>query len=96
MQPWAEWFYKSLAWVKCRTAFLQSKFYICERCGEIATIAHHKIYLTPGNIHNPNITLSWENLEALCQCCHNKAHGTSNEVVREGLMFDENGDLVER
>jgi len=50
---WAAWFYNSRAWLDCRLAFLQSKFFICERCGGAATIAHHKTYLTPENINDP-------------------------------------------
>ncbi len=93
MKPWAEKFYKSKAWIECRLAFLQSKFFICERCGGAATIAHHKIYLTPENINDPNITLNWDNLEALCQDCHNKEHGGASTA--EGLTFDENGNLIQ-
>ena len=52
MQPWAEWFYKSKEWQECREAFLQSKFYLCERCGGVATIAHHKVALSPENIND--------------------------------------------
>ena len=92
-QPWAEWFYSSKTWTDCRLAFLKSKFFICQRCGGAATIAHHKTYLTPANINNPDITLNWENLEALCQDCHNKEH-ISKGATREDVMFDENGDLI--
>jgi hypothetical protein len=96
LKPWAEKFYKSKAWRDCREAFLQSKFFICERCEGAASIVHHKEYLTPENIDNPEITLNWNKLEALCQDCHNKEHHGSGEgIVREGLMFDEYGNLVE-
>lgn len=94
MKPWAEHFYKSKAWIQCRLAFLQSKFFICERCEGSANIAHHKIYLTPENIHDPYITLDWSNLEALCDTCHNREHH-STDATREGLRFDSEGNLVE-
>jgi 5-methylcytosine-specific restriction protein A len=93
VQPWAEWFYKSKAWEECRLAFLTSKFWICERCGGAASIAHHKIWLTPENIHEPSVTLGWDNLEALCQDCHNKEHHSSPGTA-DGLRFDEDGNLV--
>ena len=93
MKPWAERFYKSRGWQECRAAFLQGKFYICERCGGVATIAHHIIYLMPENIHDPNITLNWNKLEALCQDCHNKEHG--GNYTADGLTFNEFGDLVQ-
>ena len=94
-KDWAIDFYNSKAWEDCRLAFLQSKFFICERCGGAATIAHHKTYLTPANINNPDITLNWENLEALCQDCHNKEHHSSPGTA-DGLRFDEDGNLVRR
>lgn len=96
MKPWAERFYKSTEWQECREAFLQSRFYVCERCGGVATIAHHKIYLTPENINDPNTTLSWDTIEALCQECHNREHHGGMEVTGEGLAFNERGELVER
>ena len=93
-QPWAEWFYLSKAWIDCRLAFMRSKFFICERCGGAATIVHHKVYLTPKNINDPEITLNWSNLESLCQDCHNREHMSKYSPTQEGLMFDENGDLI--
>jgi 5-methylcytosine-specific restriction endonuclease McrA len=94
MKPWAEKFYKSKAWIECRLAFLQSKFFICERCGGAATIVHHKVYLTPKNINDPEITLNWSNLESLCQDCHNREHMSKYSPTQEGLMFNEDGDLI--
>lgn len=92
MKPWAEHFYKSKAWRDCRDAFFIYKHGICERCGGHGEIVHHKEYLTPTNINDPNITLNWDNLELLCQDCHNKEH--SKELpISEGLMFDEEGNL---
>lgn len=35
---------------------------------------HHKIYLTPENINDPSVTLSWENLELVCRECHAEEH----------------------
>lgn len=57
-------------------------------------MAHHKVYITPTNINDPNITLNWDNLEALCQECHNKEH-SAKAPVADGLMFDENGNLMQ-
>lgn len=94
MKEWAKCLYQSTAWRKCREKFLKSKFNLCERCGNAAKIAHHKKYLTPKNINNPNITLNWDNLEALCQECHNKEHNKDKEALQDGLMFTEGGDIV--
>lgn len=90
-------FYHTTAWRKCSKAFMQSKNYICERCGGLATICHHKKYITDKNVHDPNITLNWDNLEALCQTCHNQEHfgGTAiNKICADGLTFDSDGNLI--
>ena len=97
MKPWAEQFYNSDAWRSCRDAFLQSKGYLCERCSTpddpvAAKIAHHKTYLTEQNVNDPYIALSWDNLEALCQDCHNKEHHRSKRKKR--YSFDENGNVI--
>lgn len=89
----AKKFYASKAWISCRDAFFLSKFGICEKCGGPGLIVHHKIWLTPFNINDPEVTLNWDNLQLLCLDCHNREHG--GDVVAEGLCFDDNGDLVE-
>lgn len=87
-------FYNGKEWKKCRDSFKESKHHICERCQGIGEEVHHKIWLTPKNINDPYITLSWDNLELLCQSCHSKEHMSKYDVVREDVMFDSNGDLV--
>lgn len=87
-------FYNSKQWKKCRESFKQSKFGICERCEQPGIEVHHKIYLSPYNINDPGITLSWSNLELLCESCHSKQHMSKYDVVREDVMFDSNGDLI--
>ena len=73
---------------------------LCERClgkGRYIPgyIVHHKILLTTQNINNPNITLNHEHLEYVCLDCHNKEHhGSGVEVLREGLCFNEYGEIV--
>lgn len=68
--------------------------YVCERCGNVAKIVHHKKYLTKENINDPSVTLNFENLEALCQDCHNKEHHGSYGATRYDVMFDEDGDVI--
>lgn len=87
-------FYNSKQWIKCREAFKESKFHICNRCGMPGEEVHHIIYLTPENINDPYITLSWDNLELLCMSCHSKEHMSKYDVVREDVMFDSKGDLI--
>lgn len=91
-KEYAKSFYESLSWKKCRKGFMQSKHYICERCGGSAYIAHHKVHITPGNINNLNIILNWDNLQALCLDCHNVVHGNSSTV--NGVSFDNEGNLI--
>jgi 5-methylcytosine-specific restriction enzyme A len=94
--PEARRFYKSAAWRKCRDAYFKSKFGLCERCKQPGDIVHHKDYIKPENINDPNITLNHDNLELLCQACHNSEHFGQYGVTREDVMFDENGDLIQR
>lgn len=74
-----ELFYKTSAWIKCSKTYLKSVNGLCEEClkkGLIvpARIVHHKIHLNADNVNDPKISLSWSNLEAVCQDCHNKIH----------------------
>lgn len=86
-------FYKSTRWLKARAAYLESQNHVCERCGGPATIVHHKRYITPENVNDPSVTLSFDNLEAVCQDCHNTEHHNQG-VTANGLRFDEHGNLV--
>jgi len=92
-QDYAKSFYRSKQWQDCRGGFMQSKYFICERCGGLAVLAHHKTHITPGNINDPNVTLSWDNLMALCNECHQIVHGDSSATAA-GVAFDENGDII--
>jgi hypothetical protein len=92
MKPWAEWFYNSTAWKKCRKAYAQSVHYQCEDCGGVGEIVHHKTALTRRNIHDQNITLSFSNLRMVCRKCH--AMYDANAVTMSGVTFDSEGNLV--
>ena len=72
-------FYSSKQWTQCAIAYRQSKQGLCERCLKKGLIVpcdevHHKIRLTKENINNPQISLNFDNLEALCSECHDKEH----------------------
>lgn len=92
MKEWAKAFYLGKAWKQCKRTYMKSQNYLCERCGEPAKICHHKVWLTPYNIDDANITLSWDNLEALCQDCHNKEHHKDEPKLR--YRYDEEGNIV--
>lgn len=96
MKEYAEDFYKSQAWINCRKAFIQSlSSKLCNRChNSPGKIVHHKKHITPDNIRDPMITLNFDNLEYLCQDCHNQEH-MREQSTRNGLEFDNEGNLVE-
>lgn len=70
--------YKSKQWEELRR-LKKSISPFCERClaGGIYTparIIHHKEYITDKNFMDDNVFYNIENLESLCQDCHNKEH----------------------
>lgn len=79
MQEFAREFYQSAAWKSCRETYRRSKGHLCEKClakgiyrpGEIV---HHKTFLTPENINDPDVALNPDNLELLCRDHHADAH----------------------
>lgn len=90
-QEWAKAFYTSKEWKRCSRAYMSSKAYVCERCGGVAEICHHKKYITAQNINDPYITLSFDNLESLCKECHNKEH-----MLKRSLTYFDAAGNVER
>ena len=88
-------FYNSKKWKDCRNAFINMKFGICERCGQPnSKQVHHKIYLSPDNINNPDVSLNFNNLELLCDTCHQNEHYKKYSAVQIGYKFNEYGELV--
>lgn len=79
MKEYAKDFYQSVAWKRTRQTVIKRANGLCERCRAAGlyvpgVIVHHKKYITPGNIHDVGVTLNPENLEYLCEDCHNKEH----------------------
>ncbi|MBS4538205.1 HNH endonuclease [Clostridium sp. D2Q-11] len=93
-KEWAKWFYKSRAWKKCRAAYIKKVIGICEHCGNPGYIVDHIEEITPDNINDPEITLNHDNLQYLCLSCHNKKTFKKKEATREGLVFNERGELI--
>ena len=85
-------FYRSKAWLTTRQAYISSVFGLCERCSAGGKVVHHITELDQFNINDPDITLNWDNLELLCQDCHNREHHGSEATV-SGVRFDEDGNL---
>jgi 5-methylcytosine-specific restriction endonuclease McrA len=99
-KEYAKSFYASKAWLQCRQGYIKSVNGLCERClkrkkYKKGLIVHHKIYITPENINDANITLNWDNLEYLCHECHNAEHFSKYEATRNDVTFDSNGNLIQ-
>lgn len=93
----SEAFYHSPEWKKCRAEYVKSVGGLCEDCLERGMIVpgrvvHHVRKLTPENIGDPEVTLSFGNLRLVCQDCHAKEHHPDDG--RCG--FDEDGKMVPR
>ena len=83
MQDFAKAFYLSKAWRDTREYIYKRDMGLCVRCGKAGAIVHHKI------------TLSEDNLELLCRECHAIEH-EGQLPTASGLMFDSEGNLVEK
>ena len=99
-REFARKFYHSSDWQRCRERYIQLmpiyKRGLCEECYKngkhvLGEELHHKIFLTPNNINDRNITLNHDNLIFLCRECHKKIHEKRKE--RE-YIFDDNGNLI--
>ena len=95
LKPWAKEFYQSVTWHNCRAAYIKSVGGLCERCLKRGlyvpgVIVHHKTHLTPGNIGDPTISCSFDNLELLCRDCHADEH----QRVKRRYRIDEGGRVV--
>lgn len=98
-REFAKKFYRSKAWIRCREAVMNRDHMLCVMCGGAGQEVHHKKHITPNNINDPDVTLNMDNLITLCRDCHHKVHErnqySKHGSVKEGLAFDENGNLVE-
>ncbi|MCH5352961.1 MAG: HNH endonuclease [Acutalibacter sp.] len=95
LREFAKAFYLSKEWRYTRECIITRDHGLCVKCSDPGEIVHHIIPLTPENINDPEITLGEDNLELLCRKCHGLAHGLA-PATAPGLMFDEDGNLVER
>ena len=95
---YAKGFYASEAWHKTRLGYIRHRRSVdggmCEECHEQpGYIVHHKKEISPKNINDDKVTLSWSNLQYVCKACHDRIHeycgrGRSQRRVE----FDENGE----
>jgi len=73
---------------------MASAGYLCEVCGGVGEIVHHKVPLTEVNMHNPKISIDNENLQLVCRSCHKRIHDELDGKKRR-IRFDEKGDLIQ-
>ena len=78
-RDFAAGFYNSPAWKSTRDEYKRSRGGLCEICyaagiAKAGVIVHHKTELTPDNITDPEIALSWDNLQLVCRDCHAAIH----------------------
>ena len=93
-------FYETQAWKDTRNSYLRSVGGLCEKClaeGIVtpAEAVHHITPLTDENVNDASISLSWDNLQALCRKCHADAH---DDIYRERsgrrYKIDKNGKVI--
>lgn len=92
-RPWAQSFYNSKRWQHTRDAYRKAVGGICEDCWERGILTpgaevHHIEPLTPDNINDPAIALSWDNLRFLCKDCHAARHKDGDEAHKAGRRVD--------
>lgn len=80
-KEYAKAFYRSKAWQHCRDGYAKSVGGLCELClskgiYRAGEIVHHKEHISPENISDPAILLSWDNLQLVCRDCHARLHST--------------------
>ena len=98
-KPWAKKFYTSKPWLRCRQSYIDKRILadggLCEACHEEpGYIVHHVIELTPGNIHDPNVSLNHNNLQFVCKKCHDEEHGFFCGYER-GYYFSADGQILQ-
>ncbi len=97
-REFAKAFYNSTAWKKCRAAYIAYRQRIdggmCESCHDApGYIVHHKIELTPENIHDPEISLNFRNLKYDCHVCHQKENAGDGVPGLVQYEFSPDGEI---
>lgn len=102
-RDFAKKFYKSKEWQSIRQIVIDRDNGICQKCleekGEVVPgdEVHHKIWLRPTNINNPDITLNLDNLVLLCRDCHMSIHRhiekKTKTIVNNGVYIDTDGSI---
>ena len=82
-------FYSYGKWLAVRDAYLHSKHYVCELCGQPAKYVHHKDPLQDEDYFvNYEKCYGFANLQALCMDCHNRQPGHFLDGKGKQLVAD--------
>ena len=107
-KEFSESLYRSKAWKRVREYCLMRDNYLCQICGKPAEEVHHKIHLTPRNVHDMQVALDPDNLISLCRDCHftqhkrdiaaraRRARSRARVLREDGCYFDQNGMIQMR
>ena len=96
-------FYHTQEWKQCREQYIKhmprDRRGLCEICyakGKhvLGEELHHKIHLTPENIHDRSITLNPDNLIFLCRECHKAQHELQYKSAKR-YYYDKEGNLIQ-
>ncbi len=88
-------FYSSVVWQNCREAYKKKVNGLCEECLKKGLITpaddvHHIKKITRYNMKNPDITLNFDNLMALCKKHHQEKH---DKFANRRYIVDEYGHV---
>ena len=78
-KEYAKAFYHSQEWKRCQADYYKRAGGLCERCLERGlirpgVIVHHKVHITPSNIHDIKLLTDPHNLMLVCRDCHAALH----------------------
>ena len=94
-------FYNSAKWRKVRSSYLETKHWICEKCGRPAGFVHHIDELKESDyFENYEKCYGFANLMALCRDCHDRMPNhflghLGRQAIADGFKVDmKTGDIV--
>ena len=102
IREFARHIYKGQRWKKVRQYIFEKYYGLCAECGAPGEEVHHKTFLTPQNVNDPEIVYGENNLVLLCKECHFKKHRKTNpleqtfkrrRLTNNGCWFDESGNV---
>ena len=98
--PKAKAFYKTKEWKRLREYVFNRDNGLCQEClanGNIkpGDVVHHKVEILDGK-RGWDLRLTESNLITWCHTCHNSHHKSKYSSIREGFLFDSEGNLVRK